>query len=125
MFTTRHISSRTSLQGAGTSLALPFVEGPLPAAMEALVNSAAALQKQRPHVPRGVSRDNTKIYYLIRVTDVTAKTPAWPYLPHRSDFPPGPGSDHKSCFASSDPPLNTRDGFKIRKPLLTVQEGRS
>jgi len=125
MFTTRHISSRTSLQGAGTSLALPFVEGPLPAAMEALVNSAAPLQKQRPHVPRGVSRDNTKIYYLTRVTDVTAKTPAWPYLPHRSDFLARPGSDRQSWFAFSDLPLNTRDEFAILDALLNIQDERS
>ena len=89
--------------------------------MEVLVNSAAPLQKQRPHVPIGVSRDNTKIYYLIRVTDVDAKTPAWRYLPYRSDFLARPGSDRQSWFAFSDLPLNTRDESAILNALLNVQ----
>jgi len=90
-----------------------------------LVNSAASLQRQQPHITRGVFRDSSKILCLIRVTNVIAKTATWRYLTHRSDFLAMPGSDRRSWFAFSDLPLNTRDEFAILNALLCVQDERS
>ena len=71
-----------------------------------------------------MSRDNPKVDYLIRITDITAKTSTWQFLPYRSDSPARPLSDRQSWFAFSDVPLNTRDEFASLNALFNVQDER-
>jgi hypothetical protein len=79
--------------------------------------------KKFPDAQKGMSRDNPR--YLIPVTDSTAKTSTWQFLPSRADFPTRPLSDRQSWFAFSDLPLNTRDEFASLNALFNVQDERS
>ena len=98
LITKGHIPRRTSLREAGTSSA---------------------------HARKGMSCDNSKIDYLIRVTDITAKTPTWRFLPYRSQSLTRPLPDRQSWFAFSDVPLNTPDEFATLNVLFNVQGERS
>ena len=98
LITKGHIPRRTSLKEAGTSSA---------------------------HARKGMSCDNSKIDYLIRVTDITAKTPTWRFLPYRSQSLTRPLPDRQSWFAFSDVPLNTPDEFATLNALFNVQDERS
>ena len=81
--------------------------------------------KKRPNAQKGMSRDNPKVDDLIPVTDITAKTSTWQFLPNRADYPARPLSDRQSWFAFSDVPLNTRDEFASLNALFNVQDERS
>src|ERR1700740_58784 len=81
--------------------------------------------KKRPDAQKGMFRDNPEVDYLIPVTDTTAKTSTWQFLPYRADFPARPLSDRRSWFAFLDLPLNTRDEFASLNALINVQDERS
>jgi hypothetical protein len=81
--------------------------------------------RKRPDAQKGLSRDNPKVDYVIPVTDSTAKTSTWQFLPYRADFPSRPLSNRQSWFAFSDLPLNTRDEFACLNALSNVQDERS
>src|SRR2546426_3929844 len=59
----------------------------------------------------GMSCDNPKIDYVIPLTDITAKTSRWQFLPYPSDSVARPAPDRQSWFAFSGLLLDTQDEF--------------